>query len=199
MEFSIHLALAFAVPLLITLAITPSVIRLAHLIGAIDRPGARKAHSTPTPRLGGVAVSIAFGCSVLVVMYFDPVLFFPPWAMGSQGLTLAISLILVVLLGVWDDIRELRAKQKFIVQLLLSSIVYLAGFHVSGITDPFGGGKLDLGAFDYLVTVLWIVGVTNAVNLIDGLDGLASGVSAIALLTMVPIAIMHDDPGTAVV
>ena len=199
MQFSIHLALAFVIPLLITLTITPLVIRLAYVIGAIDRPAARKAHSTPTPRLGGVAVSIAFGCSVLLVMFFDPVLRFPAWATGKQGITLAVALVIVVLLGVWDDIRELRPKQKFLVQLALSSLVYLAGFHVSGITDPFGDGKLDLGAFDYLVTVLWIVGVTNAVNLIDGLDGLASGVSAIALLTMVPIAIMHDDAGTAVV
>ncbi|MBK7260284.1 MAG: hypothetical protein IPI01_21265 [Ignavibacteriae bacterium] len=199
MPIAFHLALVFAIPLVITLLITPAVIRLAHVIGAIDRPGARKAHSTPTPRLGGVAVSIAFGISVVLVMMFERVLQFPVWATGQQGITLAIALIVVVLLGVWDDIRELRPKQKFLVQLLLSSVVYLAGFHVSGITDPFGDGKLDLGAFDYIVTVLWIVGVTNAINLIDGLDGLASGVSAIALLTMVPIAIMHEDVGTAVV
>lgn len=199
MQFSFHLALAFVLPLVITLLITPAVIRLAHIVGAIDRPGARKAHSAPTPRLGGVAVSVAFGISLLLLMAFDPVLRFPLWTAGRPGIMLALALIAVVLLGVWDDIRELRAKQKFLVQLILSSIVYLAGFHVSGITDPFGDGKLDLGAFDYIVTVLWIVGVTNAVNLIDGLDGLASGVSAIALLTMVPITIMHEDAGTAVV
>ena len=112
---------------------------------------------------------------------------------------LAIALVAVVLLGAWDDVRELRPLQKLIVQILLSSLVYAAGFHVSGITDPFGDGKLDLGPFDYIVTVFWIVGVTNAINLIDGLDGLASGVSGIALLTMVPIAMMQEDTGTAVV
>lgn len=199
MRLLFHMTIATVLPLVLTLAITPVVIRMAHLIGAIDRPGARKAHSVPTPRLGGVAVSIAFACATLLLMRWDAVLPFPLWMQGSQGTMLAVALVLVVLLGVWDDIRELRPLQKLIVQIVLSTVVYMAGFHVSGITDPFGDGKLDLGPLDYPVTVIWIVGVTNAINLIDGLDGLASGVSAIALLTMVPIAVMHEDTGTAVV
>ena len=199
MKMAIHLMIAFGVPLFLSLALTPLVVRLAHAVGAIDRPGGRKAHSTPTPRLGGVAVAVAFALSLTSLVLLDTVLHFPGWLSGSRGLMLGVSLLLLVLLGVWDDIRELRPSQKLIVQLLVSTLVYAAGFHVSGITNLLGDGKLDLGVLDYIVTVLWIVGVTNAVNLIDGLDGLASGVSAIALLAMFPIAMLQNDPGTAVV
>jgi UDP-GlcNAc:undecaprenyl-phosphate/decaprenyl-phosphate GlcNAc-1-phosphate transferase len=199
MNMAIQFAVALAVPLALSLLLTPLVIRLAHLIGAIDRPNERKAHTTPMPRLGGVAVSVSFAMAMGLLMTLDDHLIFPLWLSGWNGIALASTLALIVGLGIRDDIKELKPLQKFLVQLFLASIVYLAGFHVSGITDPFGVGKLDLGPFDYLVTVLWIVGITNAVNLIDGLDGLASGVSAIALLTMVPIALLQNDPGTATV
>ena len=194
-----HLAIAFAVPMLLTLALTPIVIKLAHMVGAIDHPNARKAHTVAMPRLGGVAVSAAFGISLLLLFYLDNVLAFPSWIEGPPGIMLGVAMIMVVLLGVWDDVRQIRPSQKFLVQLLLASLVYAAGFHVSGITDPLGDGKLNLGAWDYLVTVFWIIGVTNAINLIDGLDGLATGVSGIALLTMFPIALLQNDAGTAVV
>ena len=72
MRLIIHLAIAFAVPLVLTIAMTPLVIRLAHLIGAIDRPNARKAHSVATPRLGGVAVSIAFAISMIILAHDRP-------------------------------------------------------------------------------------------------------------------------------
>ncbi len=195
----LHFFLAFAVPTFLALVITPWVIRFAHAIGALDQPNERKAHRQPMPRIGGVAVFASFFISLGFFLAFDPYLTFPRWIVGTQGLLLMVSLVMVVLLGVWDDLKTLRPSQKFVVQILLSSTVYFAGFRISGITHPFMPGLLNLGVFDYLVTVLWIVGVTNAINLIDGLDGLASGVSAIAALTTVPIAILHGEPGTAVI
>ena len=194
-----HFFLALAVPTFLSLVLTPRVIRLAHAIGALDQPNERKAHSQPMPRIGGVAVFVSFFISLGLFLAFDPHLAFPRWIVGTQGLMLMVSLALVALLGVWDDLKSLKPTQKFAVQLFLSSAVYVAGFRISGITHPFSPGLLNLGVFDYLVTVLWIVGVTNAINLIDGLDGLASGVSAIAALTIVPIAILHGEPGTAVI
>ncbi len=195
----LHLAIAFIAPLLLTLVLTPLVIKLAHAVGAIDRPNARKAHTVATPRLGGLAVSVAFATSLVLLLAFDTVLPFPVWITGSRGIMLGIAMIMVVLLGVWDDLRDIRPSQKFLVQILLASLVYVAGFHVSGITDPFGEGKINLGALDYFVTVFWIVGVTNAINLVDGLDGLAAGVAGIALLTMFPIALLQNDAGTAII
>ena len=194
-----HFFLALAVPTFLSLVLTPWVIRLAHAIGALDQPNERKAHSQPMPRIGGVAVFASFFVSLGLFLAFDPYLAFPRWIVGAQGLMLMVALALVALLGVWDDLKSLKPTQKFAVQLFLSSAVYFAGFRISGITHPFNPGLLNLGVFDYLVTVLWIVGVTNAINLIDGLDGLASGVSAIAALTIVPIAILHGEPGTAVI
>ena len=118
---------------------------------------------------------------------------------GTQGTLLFGSLAIIVLLGIWDDLHELRPSQKFLVQLFLAMLVAFAGFRITNITDPISFGKLNLGIFDFVATVIWIIGVTNAINLIDGLDGLASGVSAIALLTMFPIAIIQQDMGTALV
>jgi UDP-GlcNAc:undecaprenyl-phosphate GlcNAc-1-phosphate transferase len=102
-------------------------------------------------------------------------------------------------LGIWDDIKTLGAGLKFLVQLLVSSAVYAAGFRISMITNPFGGSVWELAFLDYLVTVVWIVGITNAVNLSDGLDGLASGISTIACLTIAPISLLNSDLGTAIV
>ncbi len=199
MSMVFHLVLAFGLPLVLSLVFTPLVIRLAYRVGAIDKPNARKAHAAPMPRLGGVAVSGAFVVSTIAFLLFDRVLPLPAWLYGWNGVMFGASVFLVVALGVRDDIREIKPFEKLLVQILLSSIVYFAGFSVADITNPFAVGKIDLGAFDYLVTVAWIVGVTNAINLIDGLDGLAAGVSGIALLTMFPIAIMQADMGTAIV
>jgi UDP-GlcNAc:undecaprenyl-phosphate/decaprenyl-phosphate GlcNAc-1-phosphate transferase len=194
-----HLIFAFVLPAVITLLCTPLVMRLAIGLGAIDKPNARKAHTIPTPRLGGVAVFVSFAISLAVLIAYDHDLTFPSWILGTKGFLLYGSIALVLALGIWDDMRELKAGQKFLVQLVLASVAYLAGFNISGITHPFTLGVLPLGVFDYAATVVWIIGVTNAINLIDGLDGLAAGVSTIALLTMFPIAIIQNDMGTAVV
>ncbi len=199
--FGIHIdyILAFLIPLALSLALTPVVLRLAMVVGAIDKPGGRKAHAAPTPRLGGVAVFVSFCISLIVLVEFDRSLYFPAWMTGTQGTLLFGSLAIIVLLGIWDDLHELRPSQKFLVQLFLAVLVASAGFRITNITDPITFGKLNLGIFDFVVTVIWIIGVTNAINLIDGLDGLASGISAIALLTMFPIAILQHDMGTALV
>jgi UDP-GlcNAc:undecaprenyl-phosphate/decaprenyl-phosphate GlcNAc-1-phosphate transferase len=194
-----HLIVAFVLPAVITLLCTPLVMRLAVALGAIDKPNARKAHTIPTPRLGGVAVFVSFAISLAVLLVYDTKLTFPAWILGTKGFLLYGAMALVLALGIWDDMRELKAGQKFMVQLVLASVAYLAGFNISGITHPFTLGVLPLGMFDYAATVVWIIGVTNAINLIDGLDGLAAGVSTIALMTMFPIAIIQDDMGTAVV
>jgi len=192
MGFGFILAAALA------LLLTPWVIKFARYVGAIDQPGERKAHSRPMPRLGGVAVFLSFFFALGGVILMDHRMLATSWVLGYEGLMLGASLLLVMLLGFWDDLRSLKPAQKFGVQVLLSSVVYLAGFRVSGVMNPFGGGLLDVHAFDYPLTVLWIVGVTNALNLIDGLDGLAAGVATIAAFTILPIALLWGDTGTAV-
>ncbi len=183
-EFTI----AFVAPLLIALAITPAVIWFATRIGALDQPNERKVHTAPTPRLGGIAIYISFCISILLTFYFEPrqqvIAALDPHA----AVMLVLSLTLVLMLGVWDDLQPLKPGRKFLGQVIAASIVYLAGFRISSITHPFGPETLQLSFLDYPATILWIVGITNAFNLIDGLDGLASGVALIVSLTIFTIS-----------
>lgn len=195
----IELLAGFCVALLAALLMTPGVIKLSRRIGAIDQPDERKSHSIPTPRLGGTAVFLSLCLGLTALLLFDNPLIMSSWLAGTQGLALAIACTLMFILGAWDDLKTLGPARKFGIQICLGTLVYFAGFKISGITHPFTLGLLPLGAFEYVVTLLWIIGVTNAVNLIDGLDGLAPGVSVIAASTMIPIAFINGDAASAVV
>lgn len=191
-------AALFLIPLLLSLLLTPLAIRMAVRVGAVDRPGGRKIHAKITPRMGGAAVfgSVILSAGLLIILL--------PEGMSTDGsvslypaLLLLFSLVSIFLLGLWDDLKPLRPGLKFGVQLLLASLVYLAGFRISDITNPLGAGMLDVEILDFPLTLLWIVGITNAFNLIDGLDGLAAGVASIALLTIATISLLENDPVTA--
>lgn len=194
-----QIGLSFLIPLCLSLLLTPVVIWLAPRIGAVDLPNARKIHSQPMPRLGGAAICMSFMLSLVLLFLIVPDMpFFTPAFLHKGGMLVA-SLLLVFALGIWDDIKTLNPGQKFLVQVLAATLVYLAGFRISAVTNLLGTGLLDIGFLDYPATVLWIVGVTNAINLIDGLDGLASGVSLIAFLTIGAISFLKDDLITAMI
>ncbi len=190
--------IAFSVTLGLSLFLTPLVIKFASIVGAMDKPNERKVHKIPTPRLGGVAIFISFMGGVFSLYLLKPDVLLSSWIFGKEGVSLFVVLLLVLCLGVWDDIRSLKPGQKFVVQLALSVVMYLAGFSVSNVTNIFGVGITSLGLLDFPLTVLWIVGVTNAINLIDGLDGLATGISIIAAITILPLSILRGDMGTAI-
>jgi UDP-GlcNAc:undecaprenyl-phosphate/decaprenyl-phosphate GlcNAc-1-phosphate transferase len=199
MPIIVHWLAALALPAALVFLLTPLVIPFAFRVGAVDRPTERKIHVGVKPRLGGVAVFAGFAATVTFFRLFAPGLPFPTWAEGQQGMILAVSGIVVLGLGIWDDLKPLRPSHKFLVQLVLSSAIYFAGFRIDGITSLFEEGLVNVGVFDYLLTVTWMIGVTNAINLIDGLDGLASGVSAIAALTIAAVALLKGDPGTGLI
>lgn len=194
----VRLTIAFVVPALMSLILTPYVSRLAKRIGAIDQPNERKVHVRPIPRLGGVGIFLSFLLSLVIFLLVDPTQDLSSWATSHAGVMLILSLLLVLLLGIWDDLQSLRPGQKFIVQLIAASIAYIAGFRISSVTHPLGAQPLVLGALDFPATVLWIVGVSNAFNLIDGLDGLATGVALIASLSVGAIAYLHGDLATTI-
>lgn len=189
----LDLFIVFALPIIFSLVLTPVVIRVAKRIGAIDQPNERKIHSTPIPRLGGVAIFASLVISIASLYYVAPSVFAQFSSLPGHGLSMIISLTLVLAIGIWDDMHAMNPGQKFIGQLIAATIMYVAGFRISTITDPFSDGMLNLGIFSYPATIIWIVGVTNAVNLIDGLDGLASGVSIIASITIFAIAALKGD------
>jgi UDP-GlcNAc:undecaprenyl-phosphate/decaprenyl-phosphate GlcNAc-1-phosphate transferase len=189
----------FAVPLILGLAITPAVIRFATLIGALDQPNERKIHKLPTPRLGGIAIYISFFLALVFSLFLNPTLHVFSYMVPHDALMLVLSLTIVLVLGIVDDLRPLRPGQKFLGQFIAATIVYLAGFRISSITHPFMADALNLRFLDYPVTLLWIVGITNAFNLIDGLDGLASGVAFIVSLTIFAISYLTGAPFIAMI
>ncbi|MED4839772.1 MraY family glycosyltransferase [Weizmannia sp. CD-2023] len=166
---------------MLTILLTPLIKKLAIRIGAVDKPNQRKVHMKVMPRLGGLAIYISFIAGVLL---FQPD--------SSHSLPILLGSLIIVITGMVDDVRELSPRVKLIGQLAAALVVVLSGIHVEFINLPFGG-QLEFGIFSIPLTILWIVGVTNAINLIDGLDGLAAGVSSIALLTISGMAIIMGD------
>ncbi|GGD10719.1 glycosyltransferase family 4 protein [Pontibacillus salipaludis] len=165
-----------------SILITPLVKKLAVKIGATDKPNERKVHQKLMPRLGGLAIFLSFVAGVLI--------FFP-----DSGYTwpLVIGSTIIIVTGVLDDMKELSPKWKIAGQLAAAIIVVQVGnVKVEYINLPFGD-TLQFGWMSIPITIVWIVGITNAINLIDGLDGLAAGVSSIALLTISGMAIVMGD------
>jgi len=192
-----HFFLGLIVPAVISLLVTPRVIWLARRIGAVDLPNKRKIHKVPTPRLGGLAIYTSFFISVGLLNLVDSDLRNLTSLGPDKGVMLTIALVMILVLGIFDDLRSRTPSQKFFVQLLASTLVYLAGFRISTVTHPLGSGLLNLGVLEYPATVIWIVGITNAFNLIDGLDGLAAGVGAIACFTICGVSLITGEMSTA--
>ena len=180
---TLRVIIALAVACLISLIATPPVKWFAVRVGAIDVPkDNRRVHKVPIPRLGGLAIFIGFIISVVLFAEIDREI---------QGVLLG-SLI-IVFLGVVDDILPMKAWQKFFVQVIAALVAIAHGIGIDLVSNPniFGySDYLPLGYFSIPLTLIWIVGITNAVNLIDGLDGLAVGVSTISSLTMLVIALL---------
>ncbi len=184
--------LALGVSMLLSFGLTPLVKRLAYRIGAVDVPkDRRRMHDHPIPRLGGLAIFVGFVITVLLFAQPDRQL---------RGILLGACLIVAV--GVVDDSHPLGAGIKFILQIVASLIAVWHGVVIQMIANPLpfiGGPYWDFGIMAVPITVIWIVAVTNSVNLIDGLDGLADGVSTIAALTMLIIALLMGDLKMAVI
>ena len=183
--------LALGVSMLLSFLLTPLVKRLAYRIGAVDVPkDKRRMHNHPIPRLGGLAIFVGFVIAVLLFASPDRQL---------RGVLLGACLIVAV--GVVDDSHPLGAGIKFILQIVAALIAVWHGVVIQAIANPlpFWGPYWNFGVMAVPITVVWIVAVTNSVNLIDGLDGLADGVSTIAALTMLIIALLMGSMEMAVI
>lgn len=172
---------AFASAFAITLAATPLAKKISIKAGAIDYPKDRGVHKKPMPRMGGIAIVAGFMITVLILSQFINGLEMKQFA----GLVIGSSIIVV--LGIVDDIKNLRARVKLCVQIVAALIVIYSGIRINVVFWPF---TAVLQKISVPITLVWIIGVTNAVNLIDGLDGLAAGVSSIAALSLMVLCIM---------
>ena len=168
--------------------LAPSMRHVGFAVGAVDRPSHRKVHATDVSRLGGVAVWGAFACAVWIAAAtgaLDGATF------SSVRVTwplLATGAGLLVLVGIVDDVRGLRARTKLLAQGVAAVLVVSAGCITREATNPITGASIELGVLAVPVTMLWVIGVTNALNLIDGLDGLAAGVGLIVAGTLALIS-----------
>ena len=176
--------LAFLLPLFLSLLLTPMVIKFANRIGATDAPDERKVHTSVMPRIGGLAIFLSASGTILALFFLFPETL--PNLFDGSYTTFIVVFCFVALfgLGFRDDLKPLSPEVKFGIQFILAAIIYFAGFKISNITNPLDTGVLEIGIFDLPITILWIVGITNAFNLIDGLDGLASGVAVIACISI---------------
>jgi len=184
-------AAALLAAAVVALISTPVVRSLAFRVGAVDVPkDNRRMHNHPIPRMGGLAIFFGFVLSVLI---------FLPLSQQLRGMVLGA--VIIVILGIFDDIYALPAKPKFLVQILAALIAVLAGnriYILSNINIFSSEPYWELGWLSIPISVLWIVGITNAVNLIDGLDGLACGVSTISSMTLLVIALTVSEPDVAI-
>ena len=172
----------FLVAFVIAVAVTPLAIRLAPKIGAVDIPkDNRRMHTKIMPRFGGLAIFAGSTISMLIYLIFDP-----------KILIITAGGVMIYLLGVLDDLKNLSPKVKFAGQLLVAIVMYMCDIRIEFITNYFGSGNSQLGTvLCFVITILWIVGITNTVNLIDGLDGLAAGTAAIVSLCIAYAAYIH--------
>jgi UDP-GlcNAc:undecaprenyl-phosphate GlcNAc-1-phosphate transferase len=170
---------------LVAVGLTPLIRELAVRVGAVDQPSPRKIHQTATPLLGGVAVYLAFLIALLanVAGMVDPLIV----AEGMLGVLIGGTALFLV--GIWDDIREVPASTKLLVQIVAAGIVIWSGKLLTFFPHGLAGDTLNV-----FLTVLWIVGITNAFNFSDGMDGLATGLAIIIAFFMGVVAFQTNQP-----
>ncbi|HEY9086440.1 MAG TPA: MraY family glycosyltransferase [Candidatus Tyrphobacter sp.] len=220
---AIYLA-TFAIAVIVAATVTPLMLRLARRLGVLHGPQEdRHIHTVPTPRIGGVAVFLGFVVALFAVLGLalaSPYALAPSVAHASlahrynvlseqfetvhQLVGLLFGSLLILGVGIWDDLIGMRARNKFIAQVLVALVSMLYGFIIPGITNPFDHNP-QTNWIDFPVwlgaplTVLWYVGMMNAINFIDGLDGLLAGFTAISSLFMCLIFVAHADVVVAIV
>lgn len=181
--------LAFITAFVVTLMAIPPIIFLIKKFRLYDMPNARKLHASPIPTMGGIAVMAGMMMSLLL------------WFPFSQQLPLVcffFSISILFGLGILDDLKDLSARYKFMIQLALAGLIATSGIRITSFEGLFGIGELPVSA-QYTFTILAIVGITNAFNLIDGIDGLAGGLGFMSLITLGIFLSMNGDVYTALV
>ncbi|MGH7737132.1 MAG: MraY family glycosyltransferase [Candidatus Tyrphobacter sp.] len=214
---------AFVIAVVIAVTASPLVIRMARRLGAVHGPQDRHMHTTPTPRIGGVAVYLGFAVALFAVLglalsspyALEPSAHYAPlahrynvladrFAEIHQLVGLLFGSLLILGVGVWDDLMGMKPRNKFIAQILVALVSMLYGFVIPGVTNPFNHNAstnwIDFSPWlGVPLTLLWYVGMMNAINFIDGLDGLLGGFTFISSLFMFWIFFLHGDAVVAIV
>ena len=175
--------IVFLLTLLVSTIMVPFVIRFAKKIGAVDKPNNRKVHKGVMPRIGGLAIYIAFLAGFILVSTFI-----------TLPISIMIGATIIMLTGFIDDKFQIKPWQKMLGQFIATIVILSDGLFIKYLTIPFFEQSVQVSVWIAIpITILWIIGVTNSVNLIDGLDGLASGVSIIAASAIFVMALIMND------
>ena len=187
------IAIAFLLAFITSFVMVPYTIKLAKKVGAIDYPSDRRVNKRPVPRIGGLAVIAGFLVSaiyLIITMTIEGNLDLN--GQENYKMKLLGFLLGIIVLGIFayaDDVKTLKPWQKLIGQVLAALIVYFFGIRIDTINEIVIHPVLN-----FILTIGWIVGITNAINLIDGLDGLSSGVSLISCISLLIIFSTNDSP-----
>lgn len=166
-----------------------SFVPLVRRFGVVDYPNHRKIHKEPIPCSGGIAIYLGFFGSVLLTLSISPDLSKGIW---ERVIRLSFPGALLLLLGIYDDKKDISPHLKLLGQITIVLIAISLGFRIDKLTNPFGG-VFQLGFFSIPITIFWFLGLINAMNLIDGLDGLSTGITSIAGLTLLCASIVSGD------
>ena len=194
------ISIAFLLAFITAFVVTPYTIRLSKKLGAIDKPEKRRINLSPMPRLGGIAVIIGFllSCTYLLVIMTLENSFFP---FGEEQyfhklMGVLLGIIVLAIFCFIDDVRGLPALVKLIGQTIAAILVVSFGTQIDNINIPFLEQTLNINnnIYIYIISIGWIVGITNAINLIDGLDGLSSGITLISCFSLIIVFTMNQSP-----
>lgn len=174
---------AFVASLGMALGLTPLALRIALRRQVLDHPGDYKAQESPVPYLGGLAIVVAFSVAILIATLISP----PPGGVRELAILLGMA-ILLSFVGLGDDIYGFPLLPRFIVEIAAATVIWWSGVGILLFDSSLANG---------LVTVLWIVGITNAFNLLDNMDGLSAGIAAIASATFFVLAVTNGQTAVA--
>ncbi len=172
MESVTTIWMVFLMALVFAILLTPFSMHLARKLGAIDAPNERSVHAQATPRLGGVGIGISL---VATIAFFIP--------LDQFNLGFLVGLLIIFLTGLLDDVKSISHRLKFFGEILaVIAFISISGSELTGVGDLFGLGDINFGPLSFIITIICMVGLINAMNLSDGLDGLAGGLAVIAAL-----------------
>ena len=198
--------IAFLLAFITSFVITPKTIKLAKKLGAVDNAGGRRVNKEAIPRLGGVAVLAGFVVSVaylLISLCLENQINLVEGNYHFKLIGYFIGASIIAITCFIDDVKELTAIVKLLMQIIAASVVIASGIRIDVSNLPIFSSLADsynfLNTVSIIVTFGWIIGITNAINLIDGLDGLSSGISIISCVSMLVIFILNGSPVVAIV
>ncbi|MEB3339217.1 MraY family glycosyltransferase [Okeania sp.] len=200
-HYMYHL-ITLVISTLVVLLMTPIIKKVGLKMGLVDNPGGRKIHQKPIVRLGGVSIFFGSLIALLIVWWLGGFIdasgnILPPekefeiWGVTIGGLAF-------FMIGLADDLFNLSPLLRLFMQIIAASTAWIVGVQIEFLTIPFYG-LVHINILSLPVTVIWLVGMANAINWIDGVDGLAAGVSGIAAFVMLIVSIFMDQPAAALI